>query len=431
MQFEIHSENSFARKVNVTVPAGDVRSELDRAYRSVAKNARLPGFRQGKVPRKVLEANFGPRVEFDVANALIQKAWTNVLADEKLDVVSQPSIVDQAEVSSGSDFTFTIAVEVRPDVTVDSYKGLSVYWPTSEVTDEEVESAVKARLAGASKLAEVTDRAVEEGDYAQVQLVVKDGDDEIANEPGTMIRTGGDGFYAGIESFLVGMSIDEEKSGKVTFAENASNADVAGRELDVEAKLLAVQALETPDIAEFAKEKGFDDEAAFRASITEELGKGREEAARNQARANLLDKLIEANTFEVPGGMIEENLQMLLNELRRQQSYMGRDPREVSFTNEQVAFYRTRAEFAAKGALILEAVMKAEDIEVTDDEVNAKIAELAASQGQTEDAIRGFIARQGEAQFKDQILEEKTLDWLLDQSEISHDAPEAEAAAEE
>ena len=431
MNIEVTSENAYARKVEIIVPPATVKDELDRAFRSLARTVKLRGFRPGKAPRKVLEAQFGPRIHSDVAQDLIQKAYVDALSSHSMEPVSRPSIVDQGELASADGFKFTIAVEVKPEIEVPNYKGLEVYFPKHVVADDELEAAVESKRKTQSRLVAVEDRAVEVGDRAQVELKVTDGDDVVAEAPGTLIHTAGDPWFAGIEEMLVGMSIDEEKAGKVTFAENARNEDVAGKELDVSVKLLAIQANETPELDdELAKEMGYEGGVEeLRAAVGDQLLKGREDAARNQARANLLQVLIEANPFDVPSGMIDDNLKLLEDELRLQQAYAGRDPRSVTFSEAQMADLRNRAAFAAKGGLILEWVSATEEITVDDNDVEAKYVELAEARGANVEAIKGYFVKDGAVdELKQRILEEKALDWLLEQSVLSDVAPVVEAA---
>jgi len=431
MNIEVVTENSYARKVVVTVPASDVRSELDRAYRTYEKRARLPGFRRGRVPRKVLEARFGPGIAAEVAEQLVQKGWRTVLQDHGIEPVGQPALTDRGDVVASADFTFTIAVEVKPEVEVGTYKGLKAQWPDFEVGDDMVDMSVEQRRQQQSRLAAVDDRAVEMGDTVQVQLAVTDGDDTVLEEPGTLVRTAGEVWLKGLEGFLVGMGIDEEKAGEGTFAEDAKNEDVAGRTLQVAAKVRSIQALSVPELDDaLAKEMGHDSVAALKDAVRSELEAGRDEQARNQARANLLQSLIDANPIDVPNGMVEQNLEMLKQELRYQAAYRGQDPRSLQFSDEQLADLRQRATFAARGALLLEGVWTAESIAVDDAELDARIAEMAEQRGQTVEAVKGWLAQDGGLEdFRQRILEEKTLDWLLEHAEIEKIDPAAQVEA--
>jgi trigger factor len=430
MNIEIDSRGSFTRDVRVTVASTDVGSELDKAFNQIRRRVRLPGFRQGKAPRRVLEDRFGAQVRDDVASTFIQNGWTQALGE--LEVVGRPEVTDRGDIKKGSDFAFTISVDVKPSIELTQFKGLDVVYPKWEVSDDEVGNSVQGRLQGAARLVAIDDRPVETGDVAMVAIRVTEGDEELANEPGTLIQTSGDDYYAGVEELLIGLSIGEDASGKITFAETAKNAAVAGKEADVSVKIEGIQANQVPELTDdVANELGYEGGIqGMREALRAQIGEGREEMARNQARANLLESLIAANSFEVPPGMVDSNLEMLKDELRYQQQLMGRDPRQMSFSGQQLAELRSRAGFAAKAALILEAVWTAEKIEVNDADVDRKVGELAAQRGQTVEAVRGWFAKEDQmSELKDRLLEEKTLDWLLEGSNLV-DAPEPEPESE-
>lgn len=431
MNIEVLSENAYARKVSVTVPATTVRAALEKAYQTVGRKARLPGFREGKVPRNVLEARFGASIAEDVAGELIQESWTRAMADHGLEPVGRPSVTDQGRVAASADFSFTIAVDVKPAIVASTYTGLSVYWPKSETTEDEVTAELERRRRSQTRLTAVTDRPVAEGDVVQVELTVKDGDNVVLTEPGTLIRTRNESWFAGIESFLFGLSVDESKTGDVAFTGQARHESLKGKTLSVTAKVLGIQAMQAPELTDdLAKELGHDTVAALTADARASLDKGRADQARNQARANLLEALIAANPFEVPASMVEQNLNMLVEELKLQQAYAGVDPRTVRFTQAQMADLRTRAAFAAKGGLLLESVWKTEGLTATDADIEAKLAEIAAERNQTVDAIRGWIEKDGGIEdLRQRLLEEQTLDWLLAKAVVSHEAPAAAGEA--
>lgn len=430
MHIEVKSDNAYARKVTVRVPADRVRDELDRAFKRLGDRARIPGFRAGKAPRNVLDARFGDRVREDVAQALVQSAWTRAINTHKLEPISRPQVVQQTDIMSGGDFGFVIAVDVRPNVTATGYTGLKVQWPAAEVSDSEVDAQVDARRRSFARLAPVEGRAVKVGDTVQVEVDIREGDASLLVEPGTLIRTAGDPWLPGVDALLVGLSLGDEKEGEVTIAAHARHANLAGKTVTAKVKVNAIQELVVPALSdELAKEIGHDDVAAFRASVRDQLGKGREENARNQARANLLQALIEANAFEVPASMVEQNLQLLLEELKMQRAYAGQDPRSINFDGAAMADLRLRAAFAAKGGLLLESVARIEAIAVTDADIDAKIEELANTRGQNVESIRAYFAREeAREDLRERIKEEKTLDWLLDHSEVTRlEAPSAPA----
>ena len=432
MKVEVSSVSSFQRKLEFVLPASAIKVELDNAFRQYARNVRLPGFRPGKVPRRVLEGRFGPAIRDEVRQKLINDSWVKAMTEQNIEPVGQPTVDEAGELGKNSDFAFSILVDVRPDVTLETWTGLDVDYPVFAIADEELDAAVANRLEGAARLVEVTDRGVELGDMVMVELVAKDGDEEVAREFGTMIRTAADPYYPGIEAELVGLRADEEKDASVSFGEHARSEEVAGRTLDVHFKVLNIQANQVPELTdEVADELGFEGGVSgMREAVKAQLSEGREEMSRNQARANMLEKLIAVNPFEVPNGMIDNALNMLVQELKMQQSFRtGQNPKDIHFGEAAMADLRVRATFASKASLILEFVGKNEGIEVTDDDVEAKYQELADSQGQSVEAIKGWFTRDGgDTELRERILEEKTLEWLLERQNLVNVDPAEQAA---
>ncbi|MBN2800805.1 MAG: trigger factor [Deltaproteobacteria bacterium] len=436
MKVEIVSVGSYEKKIQFSVSAEMVKQEIDTYYRDLAKKVRLQGFRPGKAPRKVLEMRYGKQVQTDVANDLIQKGYTQALDENAIAPVSRPK-VNSGVFAMGMDFDFTITVEVKPEIVLEHFKGVEVVYPQVEVSEEELASMVDARLANEKRLVPVEDRPIELGDRAIVALTALDGEVEVAKELGTMLSTVGETYYKGLEGELIGMNLNEEKTATVTFAADARNESVKGKELSVTLTVSAIQTEQVPELTdELAEELGYDGGAeGMKMALAARLTSEREELSRNQARANLLQKMIELNEFDVPPGLIDEQLEALLNELRLQEAYRGRDPRTLRYTDAQMADLRSRAQFAAKGGIILEWVANHEDLKVTDEDMDAKYLELADERNQTVEAIRGWFVKEDAVEdLRDRMLEEKTLDWLLEHATLLTQAPavaEEAAVAEE
>ncbi len=434
MKVDVETVGSYQKKLTVLVPPKEVRERLDRAYKTLSRQVRMPGFRAGKAPRKVLEARYGERVEADVAEELIQKSWSDILAKGELEPVGRPSVAESGEVAAADGFRFIISVDVRPDIDLQTYTGLEVTAPTFEIQDDSVEAALKAKLEGHARLEEVTDRPCQDGDMALTELRILDGEEEVTHAPGTMIRVEGDPYYPGVEDHLVGLSIDESTEAEVTFPDDAREEVIAGRTLTVQARLIGLQSYVVPEASdELAEELGYEGGVeGMRAAIRKDLEKRLGESARNQARANVLEAIIAANEFDVPEGMVESSLNLLMEELRNQKAYqLGRDPRTIGFSDAQVADLRRRSQFAAKASLILEWVAEKESITVEEPDLDARYQQLADDRGQTVEAVKGWFAKESAVdELRERLLEEKTLDWLLEHANVTYESPAAESEPE-
>ncbi|MEQ1566996.1 MAG: trigger factor [Myxococcota bacterium] len=431
MKVDVTTVGSFQKQLAFVVPPDQVQTQLEAAYKRLAGRVRMPGFRPGKAPRRVLEGRYGPQIEADVANDLIQQSYRTALASNNIQPVGQPNLADSSPVIDQSGFKFTITVDVRPEIDLATWTGVDVVYPEVSVEPADVDRSVKARLEGRARLEEATGRPVAKGDMALIELVARAGDEELAREPGTMIRTDGDPYYPGVESLVIGAEAGVEASGTVTFGADARTPAVAGREAEVTFKVLAIQSYKVPELDDaLATELGYEGGAAgMRTAIEAQIRQARDEMARNQARANLLEVIIAKNPFEVPASMVEQSLKMLMDELKLQQSLRsGRDPRTIGFNEAQVQDLRMRSHFAAKAALILEWVAKKEGISVTDDDIEAKYKQLATERNQTVEAVKGWFQKENaSAELRERILEEKTLDWLLERANLV--APSAAAPA--
>jgi len=418
MQFDIEKVSPIEQKLVFNIPADDIKSRMDTAFRQLQGNVRMPGFRQGKAPRKLIERRFGARVRAEVTNNVINDSFKQAASD--LVFFGQPS-VDAEEVQPGEDYSFSVTVEVKPEIEITGYKGVELEYDEPDVQDEDIERIVASQLQSQAVLADVEDRPVGDSDMVMLELKLTDGDEVVQEHPGTMVHMAAEPYFSGIEALIDGVKKDETFSGEVTFAESAQIEEIAGKTLTAEGKILAIQEMSIPDLTDdIAKELGYEDGAAgMRSKIREHLTNHNETTAKNQARANLLEKLIEANPFDAPKGLIAQQFQALLQELQMQAAYRGQDPKTLQYSQEQIQELEGRANFAAKSALLIEAVSKAEGLEASDSDVEAKIQELADARGEQVEAVRGYFNKEGAIDdLKARLVEEKTLDWLVDQAKL-------------
>lgn len=440
MQYDLQIEevSSIRRRLRFTLASGLVKVELDRAFVTYKNKVRIPGFRSGKVPRPMLEQRFGKQIQAEVAESLVNRLYRE--ASEKLEVASQPQLTRPGEVLQGSDFTFEVEVDVKPHVAIHGYKGVEVEYAEATVTDADVERVVKQRLATKTHIESVEDgRGVQKGDLVLTELKLLGADGaELANEAGTMVSTGGEKYYPGVEALLVGLSKGEGATAEVTIRSSSVFNHLRGVTATATVKVLEIQAQVIPALSdEIALELGFEGGVdGMRTAIRMQLQDQADEAGRMQARVALLQKLVDNHDFDVPNTMVDEQLQALVEELRVRRAWGGTDPRSIRFSDAEMADLRVRARFAAKGSVILATVAKAESLDVSDDDISAKINEIADSRGQAPEAIRGYLERENALPvLRDRILEEKTLEWLLENASLtvrgaSAHSAQVEAAAE-
>ena len=433
MQYEVESKQltTIRRRLEFSVPGSAVKAELKMEYDKLRRSVRLRGFRPGKVPVAVIKKRFGGQVRADVAERMVNQVWREAVSS--VEVAGQPQLVDQGDLSSGQTFSFAIEVDVRPEVELGEYKGLSVEYVRPEVEEASVDQMVQVKLASLRRIQEVDeDRAVQAGDFVLTALKLVDGDEEVIEEPGTLINTGAERFYPGLEGLLVGLKKGGEKTEEVTIAETTVLEQIKGRTLTATVRVEAIQSYVTPELTDdVAGELGYEGgQDGMRAAIRMEIDERIDASAREAAQVKLLQALVAGHDFEVPSSMVDEQFEALVEEHKIRRAYAGEDMRTITIDEATRADLRNRAVFAAKASILLLQVGKAESIEVSSEDLDAKIGEIAAQRGQTPQAIRGYLERENALPvLTTRVTEEKVIGWLMENADLKAVAP-SEAPAE-
>jgi trigger factor len=420
MNVETEQVSSTEKKLSFEIPSETVSAKLNSAYRDLQKTVRLPGFRQGKTPRKVLESRFGPRVRADVAHSLINDSFRE--AAEEMEFFGEPQVEEAAEVTPGEAFAFSITIEVKPEITLSKVTGVEVEVEASTVDDHAVDHAIEHRLQSQASIAEVEeDRTLEETDMAMIEVEITIDDAVVHTHPGTVVNLAHDHYYGGIAPLLVGVKKGGEFTGEITFADDSQIPEIAGKTGQVKGKVTSIQAISTPELSDdVARELGYEGGMeGMKTTIREELEDQARKTAEGQAKSSLLEKLIELNPFDAPKGLVAHQMKTLEHELRMQALYSGQDPRALQFGEEQLTQLQERATFAAKATLLLEAISEAESIKVEEADMEARYQDIADARGQQVEAVRALFQKEEAVRDLElRLLEEKTLDWLMENSTI-------------
>mgnify|MGYP000067465709 CR=1 FL=1 len=448
MQYELESQeiSSIRRRFTFTVPRTVVKAELDVEYGQMKRKVQMRGFRPGKVPLKVLAARFGPRVRADVAERIVNQVWREAVS--AIDVAGQPKLADQDDLNPKKPFVFNIEVDVKPTVELGAYTGIEIEYTRPEVAEDDVQRMVDVKLASQRRIAEVEeDRGVQEGDFVLTSLKLMDGEEEVIEEPGTLVNTAAERFYPGIEALLVGLKKGESKTGEVTISDSSVLDQLKGNTYTATVGVEAIQSYVTPELTdEVAEELGYEGGVeAMRSALRMELDQRVDEQSRQAAQVKLLQTLVNGHEFDVPPAMVDEQFEALVEEHKIRRAYAGEDMRTITIDEATHNDLRSRARFAAKASVLLLQVGRTEGLDVTPADLDAKIAEIAAQRGQTPQAIRGYLEKEAAMPvLRTRVQEEKVLEWLMENAdlkpvapevvepeEVEAAAPEAEAAGEE
>lgn len=420
-------ESPVRHRIDVRLDAKRVRKAFDRAYRDLAKHARIKGFRPGKAPRKVLERLYGASVAEEIEHALVRESLADAISQTGLEPVTAPSI-DAEPPRPDGDYAYVAHVEVKPPIALPDLEGLPARKPRVEVQDEEVDRELEQlRLHHAPVVEEPEDTEAAQGHILSIDFVGRiDGEPfEGGSGRGVELEIGGGRFIAGFEEQLVGAKSGEDRGVEVTFPEDYGNPDLAGRRAVFDVHVAEVKKRQLPDLDdEFAKDLGdFETLEALRERIRQDLLEMRENAARAELQRSLMDVLVERTSFEVPPGLAEQQLERQLRQAAGRLSGSAPEDQLRAQLERWREEWRPAAEREVREGLLLEAVARERAIEVSDEEVEAHIEKLATSQGLTAEKLRQALDADAlVAMARGQLLDEKALEFLAATAKVEETA---------
>ncbi|MDO5426205.1 MAG: trigger factor [Eubacteriales bacterium] len=423
MSLQVEKLEKNMAKLTIEASAEEFENAVQKAYLKAKNRINLPGFRKGKAPRAMIEKMYGKGVFYeDAANALIPEAYNKALEECELEIVSQPEI-SVTQIEAGKPFIFTAEVAVKPEVTLGEYKGVEVPKKEIEVTDEEVQAEVDKEREKNSRTIDVDDRAVENGDIIKLDF---DGSvDGVPFDGGKSenyeLVIGSGSFIPGFEDQLVGAKIGEDLDVNVTFPEDYHAKDLAGKAAVFKCKVNEIKVKELPEADdEFAQEvSDFDTLEDYKADIRKKLQERKEREARNEKQNAVVEKIVENAEMEIPEPMVEGQIRNMIEDFsRRMQSqgltmeqyfqFTGMDAEKMK---EQM---RPEALKRIENSLVLEAVAKAENIEISEEQVDEEIAKMAEAYKMEVDKLKGLIGEYERDQMKKDLAIQAAVDLVTD-----------------
>jgi trigger factor len=431
MKSEVIDVSETRKELRIEIEAEVVRAAYDRISDTVSKTANVPGFRKGHAPRSVIRTRFREAIEGEVLQELLPPAINEAINEHSLEVIGQPDLrPEQTEglKKLGTDpLKVQVTVEVFPKIKLGEYRGLEASKRTRPVNDEDVEQVLNGLRDSSASLQPVEDRGADLGDTVTVNVNGKFLDDpeaEDINVDDVDIQLGGDGVQQEFTDNLLGVKPDEEKSFVVNYPEDFSSKGLAGKRVDYTAKVTAVRVKELPALDdEWAQSLGeeLDSLATLRAKIREDLEQRASGESENLLRNELLEKLVESHSFEVPPTLLEHQTNQNLQSAVRNMIDRGMDPRsqEVDWQAARDSM-KGQAERDLRGSLLLDRIADEEKIEVSDEEVNTEIKAYAAATRQTEAQVRSALTKQGgERSIADRLRHRKALQLLVENARVT------------
>ncbi|MBC7692160.1 MAG: trigger factor [Methylotenera sp.] len=435
----VEKASNITRKLTVKVPAKTVSKHYEKGLAEVQRTAKIKGFRPGHVPMSVVKQYYGEDVRHRVFHNLIDESYREALRSEKIMAVGSPQIdtpdhktgdgEHDHSLHEGKDLTFTATVEVMPDIDVKGYTGVALSQGNAEITDKDVETAIKGILDSQSQLDPITDEkhTAQKGEYADMTfdggVVTDTGVEPKEGMKGNrVIEIGSDALIPGFEENMIGMKKGETKTFRVPFPKDFYEADLAGKDAEFTVTINELKTKTLPPLDDaLAKTMGYDSVADLKKKANDHLTTERANEVDRKLRSDLLQQLIEKNTFDVPSSLVQAQTRALAQEV-------GNNLKNQGFTDQMIQEalvaelenLNKRAENQVRASLILEAIAKKETITVGPADIDTEMTTLSTNMKVDEARVREFYLknpqRRDDLEFR--MREDKTVKFLLEKAKI-------------
>lgn len=423
MSLQVEKLEGNMAKLTIEASAEDFEQAIEKAYQKNKNKLSIPGFRKGKVPRKMVEQMYGKEIFYeDAVNFVVPSAYAKAVDECTEDIVSQPTI-DIVQAEAGKPFIFTAEVALKPEVTLGKYKGIEVEKADTAVTDEEVDTAINRERENNARTISVQDRAVKDGD-----MTVIDFEGFVDNETfdggkgeNYSLTIGSNTFIPGFEEQLIGAELDKEVEVNVTFPEDYQASELAGKPAVFKCTVKEIKEKELPELDdEFASEVSeFDTLAEYREDVRKNLTEKKEEEAKAAKEEKVIEAIIADAQMDIPEAMLATQQRTMADEFAQRIQMQGISIEQYfQFTGlTREAFLeqlKPQAEQRIKNRLVLEAVAKAENIEASEEEYTAEIKKMAEAYQMEEDKLTEMISDFEQKSIKEDICIRKALDLAVE-----------------
>lgn len=428
MKAELIKKEGNKVTLKITVDNNKFEEAVTKAYNKTKGKYNIPGFRKGKAPKVVIETQYGKGVFYnDAIEMLFPEVYPTALDELNIDPIDRPDL-DVEEISKDNGLVMVVNVEVKPEFELGNYKGIEITKVDHNVTEEEVEATLQEMLNKNARLVSVEDRAIENGDTAVIDF--EGFESGVAFEGGKgenySLVIGSNTFIPGFEDQLLGKKAGEEVEVNVTFPAEYHAENLAGKAVVFNVKVNDVKVKELPNLDdEFAKDTSeFETLEELKSDVRSNLEKEAEAKAKNEMRNSLVEKVSANTEVEIPAVMVEQQIDNMLMELNYQLQYQGLNLQQLlSMTGRDVAELREErkadAQKLVKSSLVLEAIAKAENIEVSEEEFTAELTKMASMYNMDVEKIKSSLRENDIEDIKGQVKIRKTIDLLMDNAKIA------------
>lgn len=423
MSLQVEKLEGNMAKLTIEASAEDFEKAVDKAYQRSKSKVSVPGFRKGKVPRKIIEQMYGKEIFYeDAANIAIPSAYAAAVDECTEEIVSQPTI-EIVQLEAGKPFIFTAKVALKPDVILGKYKEVAVDKIDISVTEEEVDTAIDKERERNARTISVEDRAVQDGDMIVLDYEgFVDGETfEGGKDENYPLTIGSNTFIPGFEEQLIGAEIDKKVDVNVTFPEDYHAAELAGKPALFQCTVREIKEKELPDLDdEFASEVSeFDTLAEYREDVKKNLTLKKEEEAKNEREGLVVDAIIADAQMDIPEAMLTTQQRQMVDDfaqrIRMQGITIDQYFQFTGLTKEALLEQmKPQAEQQIKSRLVLEAVAKAENLEPSEEEYTDEIKKMAETYQMTEEKMTEMIGAFEEKAIKEDLRVKKALNFVVE-----------------
>ncbi len=431
MKTELIDLSPTRKEIKIEIEPAQIRSALDRVSAQYSKAATVPGFRPGHAPTSVVRTRYKSEIRTEVLRELLPEAVNDAIIEHSLHTLGEPNVeldnTNALERLGEEPLTLKVGVEVLPEVKLETYKGLDVTRRKRPITDADVEKMIENLRDASASLQPVEDRPSQLGDTVTVNARGKFIDEPEAEDikvDDVEVVIGGQGVQKEFTENLTGVNADDSRTFLVDYPADFTSPGLAGKKVEYTTEVTSVRQKELPELDdEWVKSLGgdFDSVEMFRTKVREDLEARAEAESDHHLRDDLIRKLLDGHPFEVPQSLIEQQTQTRLEGVVRQMMSRGIDPRTQELNWESAREeLKGQAEQDVRSSLLLDKIADAENIDVTDEEIDAEIESIASASRQTKEQVRAALTKDGgERSIAHRLRSRKALDLLIENANIT------------
>lgn len=419
MQNEVETISPTTRRLKINIPSDIIKSETDNAYNKIRATTKVPGFRPGKVPQAVLEKRFGKNVEAEVIEKIVPEYYLKAIKEAKLEPVAYPNIEDRLTLVAGQPLSFSVTIEVKPEIGDLKYEGIVLKEKPISVDDSEIDKALKL-IQESRTLFTVTEEELGDDDMAVINYDAYIEDkliDESSYKDFPLVLSS-DAMPREFTKALVGKKKGDKLEVKVKYDETHPNKTIAGKEVFFKVDIVEGKKKTVPPLDDaFAKDSGADSLEELKNKMRENVTHGRKSQINLEYKKDILNDLINKHDFDVPASMVQGEIESLLYQARENASRKG-EPEKAD--EELRKEFETTARDNVKSVLLLEAIGKKENIDVSTDDIKKAIEEIAVRNNlKPEEVARLYAVREGSLEaLRSRLFADKVLEFILEKATI-------------